>query len=87
MLPGNFSTACFLIRNRHDLSPVGRLKVNEKLGLNVPLTMRVLTDGDIVEIVRYLLNLRTGKGKSMISTTWATGGYAVLENSWKTISG
>jgi DNA-directed RNA polymerase subunit beta len=53
----------FFDPKRYDLSPVGRLKVNEKLGLDVPLNMRVLTDRDIVEIVRYLLNLRTGKGE------------------------
>src|SRR5208283_4786565 len=53
----------FFDPKRYDLSPVGRLKVNEKLGLDVPLDTRVLTDRDIVEIVRYLLNLRTGKGE------------------------
>ncbi|MFO0752509.1 MAG: DNA-directed RNA polymerase subunit beta [Thermodesulfovibrionales bacterium] len=53
----------FFDPKRYDLSPVGRLKVNEKLGLDVPLEKRVLTDKDIVEIVRYLLNLRTGKGE------------------------
>ncbi|MBZ0157654.1 MAG: DNA-directed RNA polymerase subunit beta [Alphaproteobacteria bacterium] len=53
----------FFDPKRYDLSPVGRLKVNEKLGLDVPLDVRVLTDRDIVEIVRYLLNLRTGKGE------------------------
>jgi DNA-directed RNA polymerase subunit beta len=52
----------FFDPKRYDLSPVGRLKVNEKLHLDVPLDMRVLTDKDIVEIVRYLLNLRTGRG-------------------------
>ena len=53
----------FFDPKRYNLSPVGRLKVNEKLGLDVPLDTRVLTDRDIVEIVRYLLNLRTGKGE------------------------
>ncbi len=53
----------FFDPKRYDLSPVGRLKVNEKLGLDTPLEVRVLTDKDIVEIVRYLLNLRTGKGE------------------------
>ncbi len=53
----------FFDPKRYDLSPVGRLKVNEKLGLDNPLDVRVLTDKDIVEIVRYLLNLRTGKGE------------------------
>ncbi|MCL4492580.1 MAG: DNA-directed RNA polymerase subunit beta, partial [Nitrospirae bacterium] len=53
----------FFDPKRYDLSPVGRLKVNEKLGLGISLDVRVLTDKDIVEIVRYLLNLRTGKGE------------------------
>ncbi|HMK60946.1 MAG TPA: DNA-directed RNA polymerase subunit beta [Dissulfurispiraceae bacterium] len=53
----------FFDPKRYDLSPVGRLKVNEKLNLNTALDVRVLTDTDVVEIVRYLLNLRTGKGE------------------------
>jgi len=52
----------FFDPKRYDLSSVGRLKVNEKLRLDTPLDVRVLTDKDVVEIVRYLLNLRTGKG-------------------------
>ena len=53
----------FFDPKRYDLSPVGRLKVNEKLRIDVPQDVRVLTNRDIVEIVRYLLNLRTGKGE------------------------
>ncbi len=53
----------FFDPKRYDLSPVGRLKINEKLGLKTPHDVRVLTDEDIIEIVRYLLNLRTGKGE------------------------
>ncbi|KAF0183132.1 MAG: DNA-directed RNA polymerase subunit beta [Nitrospirae bacterium] len=53
----------FFDPKRYDLSVVGRLKVNEKLGLDTPLEKRVLTDTDIIEIVRYLLNLRTGRGE------------------------
>ncbi|MCX8026897.1 MAG: DNA-directed RNA polymerase subunit beta [Thermodesulfovibrionales bacterium] len=53
----------FFDAKRYDLSPVGRLKINRKLGLDIPLETRVLTDRDIIEIVRYLLNLRTGKGE------------------------
>ncbi|MDX9715601.1 MAG: DNA-directed RNA polymerase subunit beta [Dissulfurispiraceae bacterium] len=52
----------FFDSKRYDLSTVGRLKINTKLGLDIPLETRVLTDKDIIEIVRYLLNLRTGKG-------------------------
>jgi DNA-directed RNA polymerase beta subunit len=53
----------FFDPKRYDLSPVGRLKLNKRLNIDVPLETRVLTDSDIVEIVRYLFNLRTGKGE------------------------
>jgi DNA-directed RNA polymerase subunit beta len=53
----------FFDPKRYDLSPVGRLKLNKRLNIGVPLETRILTDKDIVEIVRYLFNLRTGKGE------------------------
>ena len=53
----------FFDPKRYDLSPVGRLKLNKRLNIDVPLETRVLTDNDIVEIVRYLFNLRTGRGE------------------------
>ena len=53
----------FFDPKRYDLSPVGRLKLNKRLGLDVTLETKVLTDRDIIEIVRYILNLRTGKGE------------------------
>lgn len=53
----------FFDAKRYDLSPVGRLKLNKRLELDAPLDKRVLTDKDIIEIVRYLLALRTGKGE------------------------
>ena len=48
---------------RYDLSPVGRLKLNKKLGLDLPLEQRTLTAQDIVEVIRYLVNLKMGKGE------------------------
>ena len=48
---------------RYDLSPVGRLKLNKKLGLDLPLEQRTLMAQDIVEVVRYLVNLKMGKGE------------------------
>ncbi len=48
---------------RYDLSPVGRLKLNKKLGLDLPLEQRTLTKEDIVEVIRYLINLKMGKGE------------------------
>ena len=53
----------FFDPKRYDLSPVGRLKINRRLNLDIPLTTRVLTDKDIIAIVNYLLSLRTGKGE------------------------
>jgi DNA-directed RNA polymerase subunit beta len=55
--------ALFFAPKRYDLSPVGRLKINKRLKVDIPLETTVLTDKDIVEIVRNLLALRTGKGE------------------------
>src|SRR5438034_5916679 len=52
----------FFNSKRYDLSPVGRLKLNKKLGLDLPLEKRTLTAEDIIEVVRYLVNLKAGKG-------------------------
>ncbi len=53
----------FFDPKRYDLSVVGRLKLNKRLGLDIPLETRVLTDRDIIEILRYLFDLRAGKGE------------------------
>ncbi|MBF0465549.1 MAG: DNA-directed RNA polymerase subunit beta [Nitrospirae bacterium] len=53
----------FFDEKRYDLSPVGRLKVNKRLGLDTPMDNTVLTDNDIIEIIKYLLALRTGQGE------------------------
>ncbi len=53
----------FFDPKRYDLSPVGRLKLNKRLNLDITLDTKVLTDKDIIEIVRYILSLRTGKGE------------------------
>jgi len=53
----------FFSPKRYDLSPVGRLKLNKKLGLSFPLDKRTLTSEDILEVVRYLIDLRCGKGE------------------------
>ena len=53
----------FLNSKRYDLSPVGRLKLNKKLVLDLPLEQRTLTSQDIVEVIRYLVNLKMGKGE------------------------
>ncbi|HKQ97515.1 MAG TPA: DNA-directed RNA polymerase subunit beta [Candidatus Polarisedimenticolia bacterium] len=48
----------FFDANRYDLSRVGRLKMNTKLGTELPLDQRVLTPDDFVRVLKYLLGLR-----------------------------
>jgi DNA-directed RNA polymerase subunit beta len=56
----------FFTEDRYSLSRVGRLKINKKLGLDYSLDQQVLTVNDIVETVRYLLELREGNPKRQI---------------------
>ena len=53
----------FFNPERYDLSRVGRLKLNHKFGLEEPIDNTVLTKKDILEVVRYLLDLKNGKGQ------------------------
>ena len=47
----------FFDPKRYDLGKVGRYKLNKKLRLSAPDTMRVLTPGDILAAIDYLINL------------------------------
>src|SRR5690606_36208127 len=53
----------FFRPDRYDLSTVGRLKLNHKFGIEEELANHVLTKRDIIETVRYLIELRNGRGK------------------------
>src|SRR5436309_3121177 len=53
----------FFDPERYDLSAVGRVKMNMRLELDAPDTMRVLRKEDIVAVIRTLLDLRDGKGE------------------------
>ena len=59
----NFFKDLFFNPARYDLSKVGRLKINHKLGLNQPLSVTTLTREDILLVVGYLLGLKDGKGE------------------------
>ncbi|MEC4982888.1 MAG: DNA-directed RNA polymerase subunit beta [Oscillatoria sp. PMC 1068.18] len=52
----------FFDGKRYDLGRVGRYKLNKKLRLNVPDTMRVLTSTDILAAIDYLINLEFDLG-------------------------
>jgi DNA-directed RNA polymerase subunit beta len=53
----------FFDQERYDLSAVGRVKMNMRLELNVPDTMRVLRKDDIICVIKTLHELRDGKGE------------------------
>jgi len=52
----------FFSEDRYDISAVGRLKLNHKLGVDSPIEQSTLTKEDILQVVRYLIDLRNGKG-------------------------
>jgi len=54
----------FFDPKRYDLGRVGRYKINKKLRLNVPDTMRVLTPQDILAAIDYLMNLEFDVGST-----------------------
>ncbi len=52
----------FFDETRYDLSKVGRMKINYKFGLDVPVENTTLTKSDILMTVKYLVELNNGKG-------------------------
>jgi DNA-directed RNA polymerase subunit beta len=66
--PPNIETArlalerIFFNPKRYDLGRVGRYKINQRLGLEMPLSHTVLTQEDFIAIVRYLIELHEGRG-------------------------
>jgi DNA-directed RNA polymerase subunit beta len=53
----NLLRALFFDPKRYDLTKVGRYKLNQRLGVNVPEDTRVLTTEDILSLVRKLVEL------------------------------
>lgn len=51
----------FFSEKRYDLGEVGRYRINKKLGLNTSVDVRVLTKEDIIEIIKYLIELINSK--------------------------
>ena len=67
--PPNLETAfevfnsLFFKSEKYDLSDVGRVKINYRLNLDCPDTITVLRTDDIIEVVKTVMDLRTGKGE------------------------
>ncbi len=51
----------FFSEKRYDLGEVGRYRMNKKLNLQVDENVRVLTKNDIIEIIKYLIELVNSK--------------------------
>ena len=49
-------------KERYDLSEVGRVKLNSKLNLSTNSKKTILETDDIVSIIKFMLDLRDGKG-------------------------
>ena len=47
----------FFSDKRYDLGEVGRYRINHKLGMNIPMETRVLTKEDMIEIIKFLVQL------------------------------
>ena len=67
--PPNLDTAenlfhgLFFDSERYDLSPVGRVKMNARLGLETDDTVRVLRSEDILAVIKHLIEIKDGRGE------------------------
>lgn len=52
----------FFSPKRYDLGRVGRYKINQRLGVDVPRSTTVLSREDFIAILRYLIDLNEGRG-------------------------
>ncbi len=59
----NLLNAMFFDRRRYDLAKVGRYKLNQRLGLDEPENQRVLTPGDLIAIVKHIIQLNNRGGE------------------------
>jgi len=46
----------------YDLSTVGRLKINLRIGLEFPLETHILSNDDILSTVRHIIEIKNGRG-------------------------
>jgi len=53
----------FFSTDRYDLSAVGRMKFNRRLGRDSDVGEGILSREDIVEVLKTLINIRNGKGQ------------------------
>ncbi|UFH59401.1 DNA-directed RNA polymerase subunit beta [Sulfurovum mangrovi] len=57
-----FLKQLFFDPERYDLTKVGRMKMNHKLGLETPEYTTILTAEDLINTVKYLIKVKNGQG-------------------------
>lgn len=57
-----FVNDLFFNPERYDLTKVGRMKMNHKLGLSVPEYVTTMTSEDIIKTAKYLIGVKNGQG-------------------------
>jgi DNA-directed RNA polymerase beta subunit len=57
-----FLKQLFFDPERYDLTKVGRMKMNHKLGLDIPEYATILTSEDLINTVKYLIKVKNGQG-------------------------
>ena len=60
----NFLQNLFFSSRRYDLGRVGRYKLDRRLGLNTGLETRILTNEDMVAVIRRIVEINRGIGKA-----------------------
>ena len=58
----SFVNDLFFNPERYDLTKVGRMKMNHKLGIEAPEYVTVLTSEDIIKTAKYLIRVKNGDG-------------------------
>ena len=59
----DFIDKLFFNPKRYDLGTVGRFKINQRLGVEIPSDKTTLTQEDFIAVIRYLVLLTEGQGE------------------------
>ena len=59
----SFLQNLFFAARRYDLGKVGRYKLNRRLGLKTPLETRILTNEDLVAVIKRLIDINNGPAR------------------------
>jgi DNA-directed RNA polymerase subunit beta len=54
---------CFILPERYDLSVVGRMKFNRRVGQEELTGEQTLSNEDIIAVIKILVELRNGRGE------------------------